>query len=196
MDDATKEPAQDIQAVVLAGRVMTHMASKMSNRFDSFSTWLLAGFGAGITLLLDKHDEVSAVPLSTIKFGVTLFLFSAILVVAGKYLSIIVGAATDSAEFTTKELNDHFKKQRESNLPLAFDLAIFNKELVIAMLPTHRWLVVLAIKKVSNGDFSQVGKMLMWLAQMQGILLFAEVVLFLWSIARLIHTLPIEHAFA
>ncbi len=196
MKDVTKEFAHSIQAVVIAGRVMTDMARKMSDRFDSFGTWLLAGFGAGVALLLEKHDQVSVVPLTTIKFGVSLFLFSSILVVIEKYLAIVVGAAADSAEFATKEVNEHFKKQREDGIPLAFDVVTFSEKLLLGMLPTHRWFVAWAIKRFSGDDFSRVGRALMWIAQVQGILILAEVALFLWSIWRLIHTLPIEHQFA
>jgi len=190
----TLRKAAHIQTVVIAGKVMTEMASKMSTRFDSFGTWLLAGFGAGMALLLARHDQVSVIPVTTIKLGATLFLVSVVLVVLEKYLAIVVGAAADVSEFTMQEINEHFKKQQEDKISPSIDLTVFNEKLLLGILPTHRWLVAWSIKRASNGDHSSSGQKLLWMAQFQGILIFVEAVIFLWAIGQLICTLPLDKA--
>lgn len=190
MADMSPEQIAEIQASVMAGTVMTEIAGKMSGRFDTFGTWLLAGFGAGITLLLEKHDEVSVVPIATIKLSVMLFLISCALIVVEKYLANIVGASADAATFTREAMALHFKNQKDNNIPASFDLVTFKKKLIAGMLPTHRWFAALLIKKADDGDLSRPGNSMLRLAQAQGFLVFIEALLFLRAVFQLMYTLP------
>ena len=195
MNDELKETlrkAVQVQTLVIAGTVMTEMACKISGRFDTFGTWLLAGFGAGTALLLERHVEISVIPNATVKFIAILFLASVVVVIIEKYLAILVGAAAEVTALTVKEINDHFRKQREDKIEPSIDLTTFNEKLLLGLLPTHRWIVARSIKKGSDGDHSRIGRNLLKIAQFQGFLVLVEVGFFLWSIWHLIQTLPLD----
>jgi ABC-type Fe3+-siderophore transport system permease subunit len=99
----------EVQSVALAGALMAHLAGNLSAKFDTFATWLLAGFGAAVGLLLTSHEVSSLVPAATIRWGAKLFLAAVCVTVVEKYLSIIVAAGSEGAEFSRSAFEDHFK---------------------------------------------------------------------------------------
>ncbi len=54
MADETEDPK--LQGTILAGALLARLAGSLSEKFDTFATWLLAGFGAALALLLTNHD--------------------------------------------------------------------------------------------------------------------------------------------
>jgi hypothetical protein len=57
------------QSSVLAGVMIATMAAALSSKFDTFATWLLAGFGAAVALLLTSHEAAALVSPFAIRFG-------------------------------------------------------------------------------------------------------------------------------
>jgi hypothetical protein len=72
------EPVLIHQTKLVAAQTLSIAAQKMSAALDSFSSWLVAGFGATLALLIANLDTVSSFIIGgTIKCSAVLFLVSA-----------------------------------------------------------------------------------------------------------------------
>lgn len=72
---------------VIAGALISEIAGKMSQRLDTFATWLLAGFGAAVALMLVNHEALTLLPVATVRAGLKLFVWAVIVTVIQKYLA-------------------------------------------------------------------------------------------------------------
>ena len=83
------------QATVLAGQVLLVATQKVSASFDSFSGWLVTGFGAVVALFIANLEAVSKfASLASIKCAASLFVASAVLAVVDKLLAAFIAAGT------------------------------------------------------------------------------------------------------
>jgi hypothetical protein len=186
----TQSDDAEVQSVALAGAVMAHLAGNLSAKFDTFATWLLAGFGAAVVLLLTSHEISVLVPAASIRYGAKLFLAAVCVTVVEKYLSIIVAGGSEGADFARSTLEDHLKKRREQGLPLNLNMQTFIGEFLRPLFKPAVWLASFALRKIAAGDFNAGARQLVVMSQTQGALLLAEVGLFIAAIWRIVATLP------
>ena len=61
------EPIEHLQEKVLAGSLLTSGAGKAASVIDTFVSWLLAGAGAALALLIGNLSDIAQyLPVSTI----------------------------------------------------------------------------------------------------------------------------------
>jgi hypothetical protein len=188
--DKANEADANAQAVLLAGALMAHSAGNLSAKFDTFATWLLAGFGAAVGLLLTSHEVNVLVPAASIRYGATLFLTAVCVTVVEKYISIIVAAGSEGAEFSRATFEDHLKKRTEQGQPLNLNMQTFVREFLRPLFKPAVWLASFALRKIAAGDFNAGVRQLVVMSQTQGVLLMVEVGLFVAAIWRIVATLP------
>jgi hypothetical protein len=64
----------DRQSRAIAAVLVADISAKISGKFDTFATWLLAGFGGAVALLLTNHEVGAAlVPPHTVRVCAILF---------------------------------------------------------------------------------------------------------------------------
>jgi hypothetical protein len=191
LEKANKADA-NAQAVLLSGAAMAHFAGNLSAKFDTFATWLLAGFGGAVALLLTSHEVNALVAPSTVRYGAELFLAAVCVTVVEKYISIIVAGGSEGAEFSRTAFEDHFKARREQNLPLNFNLQMFIAEFLRPIFKPALWFGFFALRKIAAGDLNAGVRQLVIMSQIQGALLFLEIGLFVAAIARVVKALPLK----
>jgi hypothetical protein len=180
----------ELQSVVLAGELMANTAGNLSAKFDTFATWLLAGFGAAVGLLLTSHEAMVVVPAATTRFGAKLFLAAVCITVVEKYLSILVAAGSEGAALSRTSIQNYFDERRELDLPIALNMQTFIREFMRPMFRPAVWIASFAIRKVAAGDLNAGVRPLVIMSQVQGGLLLVEVGLFVAAIWRIVDTLP------
>ena len=186
----TSRNVDHVHEKVMASAALTEIAGKVSKSFDSFASWLLAGFGGALALLLANHETLVLVPVATLRFGAMLFLCATILTVVEKYLAIIVIAAAEAAPFGRQLFQDHARLMEAHGLEPDLDVQVFIYELKKAIFPSARWVLTRMLAKTVAGDFAAFSRVLVGVAQFQGLLVVLEVVLFLWVVGRIVSTLP------
>jgi len=189
LEKANKADA-NAQAVLLSGAAMAHLAGNLSAKFDNFSTWLLAGFGGAVALLLTSHEVNALVAPSTVRYGANLFLAAVCVTVVEKYISIAVTAGSEGAEFSRATFQDHFDARREQDLPLNFNMQTFIREFLRPIFKPALWLNSSALRKMAAGDQNAGVRHLVVMSQIQGALLLLEVGLFVAAIWRIVEALP------
>jgi hypothetical protein len=177
----TDEPIPYLQEKVLAGSLLTSGAGKAASVIDSFVSWLLAGAGGALALLIGSLDDLAKyVPLANVKSAAILFLVAACLTVVEKYLtSIIVGAAETSAH--AAEVG-----RRLADDEIEIDFTVVFRELEAATLPPMRWFVGRSFAKAQRGDFAASGRNFARCAQIQGVLALAVAVLVLSALGLVV----------
>jgi hypothetical protein len=148
---------------------VNHLRSEMNGRtseiLDSFSGWLLAGFGAASALLVSNYDSVSKhLATDTIKTFLFLFIWSLGLAIVQKYLSAIV-TAHSQASAIGRNLGE---KTSEKFISLNFEVIL--AEMERAVLPPGRWLVSRSFAKLREGDLVSTSRNYTRLLQIQGAL--------------------------
>jgi len=178
------------QSTALAAVVLADLASKLSSRFDTFATWLLAGFGGAVALMLTSHDAVTLVSRYTIRTDAKLFCAAVIVTVIEKYIAIIVVAGSEGAISSRTIVLDHIKLRREANLLPSLDAKLVTAEIVRAIFPPFRSLAERPARKAEQGDHGAGMRRLVRLSQVQGLLLLVQIVLFLVALGTIIRALP------
>jgi hypothetical protein len=180
----TDEPIPYLQEKVLAGSLLTSGAGKAASVIDTFVSWLLAGTGGALALLIGNlADVVKYVPLATLKSAACLFLFAACLTVVEKYLaSVIVGAAESSAH--AAEVG-----RRLADEEIKIDFNVVFREFEAATLPPMRWFVARSLAKARSGDFAASGRNFARCTQIQGVLALGVSILVLWAMGLVVSAL-------
>lgn len=169
-----EEPIQHLQEKILAGSLLTSGAGKAASTIDSFVSWLLAGAGGALALLIGNLADLTPhIPAATLNRAASLFLVAAFLTVVEKYLaSVILGAAESSAHAA-----EAGRQLAEKEIELDFSIVL--KEFEAATLPPMRWFVGRSFAKAQRGDFAASGRNFARCAQVQGLLAFTVAVLIL-----------------
>ena len=173
-----------LQEKVLAGSLLTAGAGKASAALDSFASWLLAGFGAALVLVISSDSTIGKyVSEQDLKCAGVLFLWAAALTVIEKYLSaLIVGAAETAAQAA-----EAGRRLADENVEINFSIVF--QELQSAVVWPARWFVTRSQAKVLRGDFASSGRNLLRCAQAQGFLVLVTAVLLLAAVGTLIRGL-------
>lgn len=174
-------PIEHLQEKVVAGSLLTSGAGKAAAVIDSFVSWLLAGFGAALALLIGNIAEViKYVRLETIKNASVLFLVSTALTIVEKYLASRVIGAAESASIAAEV------GRRLADEDIEIDFSVVFGELRKATLPPMRWLVARGLDKVEKGDFAASGRSFARQAQFQALLSLIVAGLVLWAMGLIV----------
>jgi hypothetical protein len=176
----------DLQAKILAGRLLSLGAGRASAALDQFSSWLLSGFGAAFALLLANISPVSKhLAISSLRCALLLFISILVLGVLARLLAATVSAgagAAAEAETLGRALAD---AAIEVNFKTVF------REAEKATYWPMRLAVASSFKKVEQGDFAAAGRLHAKLAQAQGALVFMQVVMAIISVLVLAYGLAV-----
>lgn len=172
---------QHVQEQVLARSLLISGAGKASNLIDKFISWLLAGAGAALALMIGALPDIQRyIPVTKIKSAAVIFLVAAVITAVEKYLaSLVVGAAETSA--LAAETGRQLATQ---GVPVDFEMVF--KEMESAMFPPMRWFVRRSLNKVRRGDFVASGRNFARCAQIQGFLSVAIVGLIVWALGMIV----------
>ncbi len=156
----------NITESIYSGKVLTAMASSVNEHHLKFSSWMVAGFGAAIGLLISNIDKVATyISPAAIGCSTKLFLVAVVLNVLQRYLGAIISGSMEVA----KKVED---------LPINGDLntqAIL-KEIERATLWPTRYMVRSSNKRILSGDIAYGGRLNAWMAQIAGWLVLSQMV--------------------
>lgn len=168
--DPSEMNASELQTRIFAGQLLTLGAQKGSASLDAFSSWLLAGFGAGFALLLANLDSVGTF-LSPwgLRGGFMLFLLSAVFAVAAKLLASWVASGAGAAS----EAGELGRRLAEQSIDIDFRQIFREAESAVM------WPGTLILKRMfaraAAGDFAVAGRMYAKAGQLQGLAVLAQV---------------------
>ena len=156
------------EAYLLNDMLLTS-AGVASKLIDSFSGWLLGGYGAFTALFLSQYDALSKhLGARSVRWTILLFGIVLLLGMIEKYISFLVAGATAGAEESRKTVG-------RQNLESPVDAEFVLDEIEKAMLWPARWFVHRSIAKAKTGDIVSSARKFMKLAQVQGMVLVAQV---------------------
>jgi hypothetical protein len=181
----------DLQSLGIAAALIADMSGKLSSKFDTFATWLLAGFGAAVVLLLTNDKTAALVSPPAIRLCAILFGWAVVATVIEKVLALVVSSGSDTAASARMLILDHMKLRRELGQTPDLDIAVIAEEIMRPMFWPARSFASGQIRKSLNGDLTAGARPLMRYGQMQGFLVVAEVLLFLIALWQVIKGLPV-----
>jgi|SRR5690348_6541728 hypothetical protein len=174
------------QANIAAGQLLIVAAQKVSASFDSFSGWLLAGFGAALALFIANLDAISDhIDSYSIRYAAGLFLASAVLAVLQKLLAMFVAGGTAAGVAGAamgKDLADR---------GIDLDVATFFEETKKALYWPGTIFASRAFKKAQSGDFAGPGRMYVKISQFQALIVVIQASLSLAAAAVVVCGLAI-----
>lgn len=176
----------ETQANILAGQLLILATQRVSASFDTFSGWLVAGFGAALALFIANLDTVSKfASLSSLKFASFLFLVSAALAVIDKLLAALIAAGTTAAVEGAALGKDLEERGIEVDISRLFS------ETERALLWPGSLFARRAFAKAQSGDFAGPGRMYTKVAQVQAIVVIIQAVLSLAAAGVIVRGLAV-----
>ncbi|MFC5571579.1 hypothetical protein ACFPN1_16105 [Lysobacter yangpyeongensis] len=172
--------SDQLQEKVLASGLMTMAAGKSSAVIDSFVSWLIAGAGGAIALVIGnlpgigQHLDVAVVSCASI-----IYLIAAGLTVVEKFLAAVVMGAAESASQAKDFIRD---LPPDGNL----DMEVVFREFESATFRPMRWFMSKSFAKVRSGDFTASAKNFARCAQIQAFLALAATGLVFWALGLII----------
>jgi hypothetical protein len=177
---------ENIHEKVVVNSILFEAVGKASATIDSFSNWLLAGFGAAITFLLGNLKSLpSQLPGTSLRYCAYLFFGVLVIGILEKILATVVASASAGATIGREIGNKISEKGIELQPTVIF------RESERAILPPMRWFVSRSFKKVAAGDITAAARSFTVVAQIQGILVAVQVVFIL----RAVYVLAKDMAF-
>jgi hypothetical protein len=163
-----------------AQKTLVIVARHVGNALPPFSTWLMAGSGAALSLVVANIDTVSKfIAITHIRFGLILFLLSLSFAVVATYISTIVKtsvAAQAEGEALGKEI---------AETSTQFNLTQYIAEYERGLLPPMRWLARTTMDKAMKGDIVAGARMIAKLSQIQALLVACQSLLALVALSGL-----------
>lgn len=170
----------EIHERVTAGRLLSLVATHVSDQMGSFGTWLLVGVGATFSLVLANLASVQQfVSLWSVRSGLLLLLTAVVLGVLQRWLGAIVGASSAAAEKADKIGRD--LADQDINL----DFQVLFREMERGTYYPAKWIVKHSFSKVVAGDLAASGRMSARIAQIQSFLVLAQVTVAIAAIATI-----------
>jgi hypothetical protein len=162
---------KSLTTLIFTGKVLSVAAQSVSESVDSFSGWLLAGFGAFLALLLANIDKLRGfIEISALRHAARFYFAAAILGVFAKLLGLMVTSATkgkSGASELTPDAGD-------------IDLDLYLETAQRAFFPHARWFLKrLVARALEQGDLTYIDRMWMKCAQVQSLIVMVEAVLVL-----------------
>lgn len=169
------------QANIAAGQLLIVAAQKVSASFDSFSGWLLAGFGATLTLFIANLDSLSGyIDFSSVRCAAGLFLLSAVLAVFQKLLAMFVAGGTAAGVAGAAMGKDL------ANRSVDLDITTFFEETTKALYWPGTVFARRAFKEARSGDFAGPGRMYAKISQLQALTVLIQASLSLAAAAVIV----------
>ncbi|MGJ7555933.1 hypothetical protein ACSFBI_18190 [Variovorax sp. RB3P1] len=169
-------PVAAIADQVVAGRMLTVMATKVSSELAAFSSWMIAAAGAIFALALNGVDKLEAyVRISELGLSVKLFLVAAGLNALQRWFGAMVAAGSA----VSKDLAET-EFPPDADLDRALDLFAEAQPLGV------RHMVNKSIAAVRRGDLMRSPTMLSRLAFAQSWLVLGQMALLLIAAWRLL----------
>lgn len=168
---------QDTNAKRVANILLIEMARGASQSLSQFASWLLAGFSAAFTLIILNIESISNfIDLSAFKKAVFIFLLSMILAVLQRWLVSMLDSGFKGGDAGNKidaAIN-------QANAAVNYEVLL--REVENASFYPGKWLVKMQFQKLQKGDLTVAGRQQFKLAQIQGFLMFFQVLFAVWSI--------------
>jgi len=183
----TKHPmSENKQEQFIASVLLTESVSRGASALDSFSSWLLGGFGAGVGLLVVNVNSVKAtLQLATIKHVVVLFLCAAVIGLLERILTSVLVAASQAATIARTMVMDRPELWR------SLDFSVVFAEINRAIFPPLRWIARRSFAKAAAGDLSAASRTMVAWAQVRGLLVLIQVALLGWALCAIIRNLQV-----
>ena len=145
-----------------AQKTLIAATRRVGDALPAFSTWLMGGSGAALTLVVANIETVSKfIEIRHIRFGLIVFLLSLAVAVVATYISTIVKAALgaqEDGEAIGKEINSTTEQ---------FDILLYMAEYERGLFPPIRWIARSSMKKAMSGDVVAGARMIAKLSQIQ-----------------------------
>jgi hypothetical protein len=143
------------------------MASRVSENLATFSSWLVGSFAAILGLLIANINSVSKfVPAESLGSSASLFLVAVGFHVIQRYLAAIVAGSVAAG-----------REAEALPTPESLNFVLVMEEIEKSTLWPARIVMRRLLSKVRNGDFAAAGRLNGRLAQVQGILVLAQMVI-------------------
>jgi hypothetical protein len=184
------QASEHVQEIVIAAALISESAGKASKALDKFASWLLAGFGGAVALLLSGRDLRPLVPVGAVRIGSILFLCAVLVTVLQKYLAIVVTSGAEGAALGRALVKEHLKERKELGLQSALDPETLTKEMLKALYWPATKIASRFIARSKKGDFAAGARAFMKLAQVQGFFVMLELGLFFSAAICIIWSLP------
>ena len=180
---------ENIQERVIAAAALCDALGKASNKIDAFASWLLAGFGGAMALLISSHDALAWVTADTARAELKLFGWALVVTVAQKYLAIIVTCGAEGAASGRALVREHLKEQRDQGQEETFNVKAFADEFrKAAFWPASRFVASMNAKALA-GDVGAASRLFFRCMQIQAMLLVVEIVLFLFAVRETVRAI-------
>jgi hypothetical protein len=174
MSDAS---APKINESIYAGKALAVMAAAINSEHSSFSSWMVAGFGAAIGLLIANVEKVAPyISPSAIGSSTKLFLVAVILNVIQRYLGAIIAGSVATG-----------KEVESIPVATALDLQVILNEIEQSTLWPMRFMVRKSNNRIRAGDIAFASRLNAWMAQIVGWLVLVQMVVVIaaaWVIAN------------
>jgi prepilin signal peptidase PulO-like enzyme (type II secretory pathway) len=172
----------------IASAMLYQTAGLVSKSLDTFASWLIAGFGAAVALLVTNHEARLVLPDYVIRDGAHWFLLAVSAAIVQKYLSVVVTGAASGAEAGAKLVTEYLERHPESARHL--DLPFIVAQMQQGTLWILRWLSAGAHKRALAGDIVTSARRMVKVAQWQGLSVLAEIACFLTALYEIVTHLP------
>jgi len=140
----------------IASAMIYQTASLTSKALDTFASWLIAGFGAAVTLLATSREAGEFLGDDVIRIGARYFFPAVIAAVLQKYFSILVTAAASGSKVGAKLINQHLAGSPDSAQRLDFSFVV--EQMRRRKFIWHlRWLVAGALTRALDGTRGLAG---------------------------------------
>lgn len=169
----------NIHEQVFVSAILSETNGKTSSILDSFSGWLVGGFGAATVLLVSQFESISKHVDSNAIHGILLLFFWSLgAAIIEKYLAAGVASHSQSSA-TGREMGE---KAAAASIPL--DLEIIFKETEKSLLPPLRWFASRSFTKLKEGDVLSGVRMITLVTQIQGVLVLIQGLLVMAAIYK------------
>jgi hypothetical protein len=168
-----------INESIYAGKMLRTMAAAVNSELSTFSSWMVAAFGAAIGLLIANIEKVAPyIAPNTVGLATKWFLVAVMLNVVQRYLgSIIAGSVVSGKEIESIPVTP------------SLDIKFILNELQQSILWPARFMVAWSIRRVLAGDFAFGGRLITWMAQVVAWLVVAQMIVLIsaaWAIANVL----------
>ena len=169
-----------VQEKVLASGLMIMAAGRSSAVIDSFVSWLIAGAGGAIALVIGNLSGIGPrLDASLVSCASVIYLVAAGLTVVEKFLASVVMGAAESASQAKDFVRD---LSSEGNL----DMEVVFHEFESATFRPMRWFMSKSFVKVRNGDFTASARNFARCAQIQALLALVATGLVFWALGLIV----------
>jgi hypothetical protein len=141
----------------------------VGDALPSFSTWLTAGSGAALALVVANIETVSKfIKITHIRFGLIVFLLSLAVAVVATYIATIVKAAISAQE------DGEALGKKIGSTTTQFDLRLYMSEYERGLFPPLRWMARSSMNKAMRGDVVAGARMIAKISQIQALLVACQ----------------------